>query len=128
MYTNVMFSHFRPYQKKIVLTSSNQAIIKEFLLELLKYNDKRDLHDKLLAWRIARMPVASSHLAEKGVPPGKNMGQILQRLREIWCDNNLQIATAELLNHLPEVLSELEQKRKSPPIWDKTKKKKNKRQ
>jgi len=126
-YRNV--NELLPYQKKIVLTGSKETIVKEYLLELLKYNDKRDLYDQLLAWRIARMPVASRNLAEKGVLPGKKMGEILQKLRLIWCDHNLQMNADDLLEHLPDVLNEweLDEKRKSPPSWDKTSKKRNKR-
>lgn len=118
----------RSYQKIIILgsLSAPPPVIKEYVLELLKYQDKRELHDQLKDWVIPRMPISGSRLTEHGVPAGKSMGHVIHKLKEIWCEHQFKISTDQLLTHVPGVLSQLEQIKKTSPILNKTIRKKKK--
>lgn len=119
-------SNFRSYQKIIILnpSSNTTGVVREYVLELLKYQGKRELHDRLLKWPIPRMPVGGKQLGEHGVLPGKKMGYVTSKLKEIWCEHQFQIDADALLKHLPEVLSEFEEVKKTSPILNKAIKKK----
>lgn len=114
---NLQFLNCRSYQKSIVLNhmSTTAPVVKEFVLELLKYQDKRDIYDQLLRWSIPRMPVGGKQLNEHGVPPGRKMGFITQKLKEIWCAHRFNIDAEQLLTHLPDVLNEYEEMRATAP-------------
>lgn len=118
------FSRFRPYQKKIILSSAKVNHSTEHVLELLKYNDKLELHQKLLNSPMPCMPVGRSQLIERGIR--KNIDEILNKLKKIWCDHNCQITADELLNHVPDVLVELDEEQKNAPSTASKKKKKRK--
>lgn len=113
----------RSYQKIIIL-SNTPGVVREYVRELLKYQDKRDLHDQLLRWSIPRMPVGGRQLAGHGVLPGKKMGFVTSKLREIWCDHEFKIDADALLKHLPDVLNEFEEIKKTSPILNKAIRKK----
>lgn len=82
---------------------------KEYVLELLKLNDKRRLHDQLLEWEMPRYPINGTVLMERGVQPGKKMQRLLSKLRDIWADSNFTMDTDELLKCLPTVLQQTEE-------------------
>lgn len=118
-------SSFRSFQKIIVInqTSSPIGVVREYVLELLLYQGKREIYDQLKAWSIPRLPVTGRHLADAGVPPGKKMGFVQQRFREIWTESHFKLTADELLAQLPNVLNDFEETRKTSPILNKTIKK-----
>lgn len=77
---------------------------KEYILELLKFNDKKRLHDQLLEWEMPYYPLNGKILIEKGCPAGKKIKYVLEKLRDIWADSNFTLQQDELLEHLPMVL------------------------
>lgn len=78
-------------------------LLKDFVLELLKYSDKREIYDELLDWNMPRFPINGNILSEHGYS-GRKMGAILEKLRDIWADSNFQMAQEELLQqHLTPV-------------------------
>lgn len=89
-------------------TTGRPGLMKEFVLELLKYNDKRELHDQLLAWEIPRFPVSGKILLDSGCPPGKKVSIVMHKMRDIWSEHAFTISVDELLKHLPQIISDLE--------------------
>lgn len=81
------------------------------VLELLKYNGKRDLYDKLVTGPIPRMPITNAQLDEKVAVEGKTIAQIKQRLTQIWCEHDLDITADDLLSHIPQILVKLEEEK-----------------
>lgn len=78
---------------------------KEYVLELLKLNDKKRLYDQLLDWQMPNYPLNGTILMEeKGCPTGKKMKYVLNRLRDIWADSNFTLQKDELLEHYPMAL------------------------
>lgn len=79
----------------------------EYVLELLKLNDKRALYDQLSEWDMPKYPINGHILMENGCPAGKKMKVILTKLANIWSENNFSLDKDELLKFLPDVLSEM---------------------
>lgn len=80
-------------------------MLKEFVLELLKYHGKRDLYDQLYEWEQPKYPLNGQSLMDRGVN-GKRVGGILNRLRDIWADSNFQMSGEELLQHHLDVVKQ----------------------
>ncbi|XP_051987060.1 CCA tRNA nucleotidyltransferase 1, mitochondrial-like [Xyrauchen texanus] len=67
------------------------------ILELLKYQGEKELLDELRKWSIPRFPVSGHDLRKLGVTSGKEIGTILQELRDIWKKSRYQMSKEELL-------------------------------
>lgn len=78
---------------------------KEFVLELLIYNDKRPIYDELLNWRRPKFPICESVLRENICNARKvTLDKVLYKLRDIWAESNFQMSQEELLQqHLTDV-------------------------
>lgn len=78
-------------------------LLKEFILELLKYNGKREIYDQILEWEMPKFPINGTVLMDNGCS-GRKMCNILTKLRDIWADSNFQMSQEELLQqHLTDV-------------------------
>lgn len=85
------------------------------LLELLKYNEHHDLHTKLKEWSIPRFPLNGQTLLANGCPPGKDMGVVQAKLRDMWKESSFALSPDELLERLPDVVKEVVKAKPSPP-------------
>lgn len=94
---------------------------KEYVLELLKLNDKKRLHDQLLEWQMPNFPLNGTLLMEKGCPAGKKIKYALQKLRDIWADSNFTLQTEELLEQLPIVMKSYAEEEKQGNMRKKAK-------
>lgn len=94
------------HYQKMCLPQLNRSfkLNKEYVLELLKLNDKRRLHDQLLDWQMPNYPLNGTILIEKGCPAGKKIKYALNKLRDIWADSNFAMEQDELLEKLPVAL------------------------
>lgn len=104
VYSIVVMTQNRYYQK-MCLPQRNRSfkLLKDFVLELLKYNDKRPIYNELLDWEMPKFPVNGAILMENGYS-GRKMGAILEKLRDIWADSNFQMSQEELMQqHLTPV-------------------------
>ncbi|ETN66594.1 CCA-adding enzyme [Anopheles darlingi] len=97
-----------PFQQLCLRTIGNAKLKKEYVLELLKYLGKRDLHRKLSEWPLPVFPVKGHVLIAKGAPKGPKLGLVMDRLKVIWSTNEYNMSEEEILNHLPAVLEEME--------------------
>lgn len=100
-----IFLSYDRYYQKMCLPQKNRSfkLLKDFVLELLKYNDKRQIYDELLEWEQPKFPINGTILTECGYS-GRKMGAIIEKLRDIWADSNFQMSQEELLQqHLTPV-------------------------
>ncbi|XP_065355234.1 CCA tRNA nucleotidyltransferase 1, mitochondrial [Calliphora vicina] len=88
---------------------------REFVEELLKYTNKKELYSALKAWTIPKFPVNGNLLKERGCPSQKKMGIILNQLKLIWAESDFKLTAEELLDqHLPAVMENLTSPSLSP--------------
>ncbi|XP_037949379.1 CCA tRNA nucleotidyltransferase 1, mitochondrial [Teleopsis dalmanni] len=81
---------------------------RDFVEELLKYCNKKNLYESLKAWKMPNFPINGNLLKERGCPLGKKMGSVMLQLKVIWADHDFSISTEELLDkHLPEILAKI---------------------
>lgn len=80
------------------------ALNKRYVLELLKLNDKKDLHDQLLEWKMPKFPLNGNILLEKGCPAGKKIQFVLAKLRKNWVDSAFSLQQNELIGQMPDIL------------------------
>uniref|UniRef100_A0A8W7PRU6 tRNA nucleotidyltransferase/poly(A) polymerase RNA and SrmB- binding domain-containing protein n=1 Tax=Anopheles coluzzii TaxID=1518534 RepID=A0A8W7PRU6_ANOCL len=101
-----------PFQQLCLQTISSVKLKKEYVLELLKYHGKRELYQQLLDWPIPQFPIKGNVLIANGAPKGPKLGEVLDRLKIIWSNNQYNMTQEQLLEHLPAVLEEINVKKK----------------
>lgn len=81
---------------------------REFVEELLKYKNKKDLYSALKSWVVPRFPINGNLLKEKGCPAEKKMGVIMNELKQIWISSDFKLSADDLLDkHLPLILENM---------------------
>ncbi|KAJ8258617.1 hypothetical protein COCON_G00176290 [Conger conger] len=70
------------------------------MCELLKYQGEERLLGRMQTWDIPRFPVSGHDLRRMGITSGKEIGLILQNLRDVWKDSRYQMDKEELLNNV----------------------------
>ncbi|XP_031630117.1 CCA tRNA nucleotidyltransferase 1, mitochondrial-like [Contarinia nasturtii] len=106
------------YQKLCIPQNKRSSkISKEYTLELLKYNDKRQIYDQLLEWEMPEFPINKPILSKRGYK-GTVAELILDKLCVAWADGKFQLSKDELLEqHLTTIaakaIEELEAEKKS---------------
>ncbi|KAM9409943.1 CCA tRNA nucleotidyltransferase 1, mitochondrial isoform 2-T2 [Pholidichthys leucotaenia] len=68
--------------------------------ELLKYQGEAKLLSQLQQWSIPRFPISGHDLRKMGITSGKEIGNTLQNLREVWKKNHYQMDKDELLSYV----------------------------
>lgn len=68
--------------------------------ELLKYQGEHDLLRHMQQWSIPPFPVSGHDIRKVGVSSGKEIGALLQQLREQWKKSGYQMGKDELLSHV----------------------------
>uniref|UniRef100_A0A672QHP2 tRNA nucleotidyltransferase/poly(A) polymerase RNA and SrmB- binding domain-containing protein n=1 Tax=Sinocyclocheilus grahami TaxID=75366 RepID=A0A672QHP2_SINGR len=85
----------KPYTDFII--DSREPDSQSKVLELLKYQGEKKLLDELSRWSIPRFPVSGHDLRKLGFTSGKEIGTILQELRDMWKKSHYQMSKEELL-------------------------------
>lgn len=85
----------KPYTDFII--DSRELDSQSKVLELLKYQGEKKIHNDLSRWSIPRFPVSGHDLRKLGITSGKEIGTILQELRETWKKSRYQMNKEELL-------------------------------
>ncbi|XP_051568267.1 CCA tRNA nucleotidyltransferase 1, mitochondrial-like isoform X2 [Myxocyprinus asiaticus] len=85
----------KPYTDFII--DSREPDTQSKVLELLKYQGEKKLLDELRRWSIPRFPVSGHDLRKLGITSGKEIGTILQELRDTWKNSHYQMSKEELL-------------------------------
>lgn len=100
----------KPYQKLVLLqTMKRYEILQEYVKELFRYNGAMQLLDEFERWTIPKFPVNGSMLV-KHVPIQKMTGKVLIELKRIWIDADFNLTSEQLMEHVPNIVDELEEK------------------
>lgn len=100
-----------PYQQLLVKTKFKVKDVREWIIEVLKYNNSQYLSE-FEAWDAPKFPVNGAMLKEAGVEPGKLMGLVMNELKHVWADSEFSVSAEELLQQVPHIREVLSKKRK----------------
>ncbi|XP_044744555.1 CCA tRNA nucleotidyltransferase 1, mitochondrial isoform X2 [Coccinella septempunctata] len=101
-----------PYKQLLLMSKTKQSDTREWIIEVLKYNNFPQL-EEFKAWTIPKFPITGSILKEKGVQSGKFMGVVMNELKACWVDSDFKASTEELLDQLPKILELLSERKKN---------------
>ncbi|RXM98634.1 CCA tRNA nucleotidyltransferase 1, mitochondrial [Acipenser ruthenus] len=85
----------KPFRDYII--DSREPDVQSRICELLKYQGEEQLLAEMEKWSIPRFPVSGHDLRKMGITSGKEIGAILQTLRDLWKKSGYQIDKDELL-------------------------------
>ncbi|XP_053986198.1 CCA tRNA nucleotidyltransferase 1, mitochondrial [Hylaeus volcanicus] len=97
------------YKRILIHWKGNRDIGKTYICELLKCKQLLDVAAEFEKVRIPRFPV-NGHMFKGQVKKGKTIGIIIKTLKDIWLDKNFEITAEELLQEVPRIISEIEDK------------------
>lgn len=100
-----------PYQQLLVKAKYRTKDVREWIIEVLKYNNSQFLSE-FEAWEQPKFPISGTMLKEAGVEAGKVMGLVLDELKSIWVDSEFNVSAEELLQQVPHIRDVLSKKRK----------------
>lgn len=76
---------------------TNKKIKKEWVLKLLKYNDRSRMIEKLKNWVVPTFPVTGYDLIQAGIKQGPELGEKLKELEDHWKRTGYKKTKDELL-------------------------------
>lgn len=88
----------KPYQDFII--DSREADATARVCELLKYQGEHGLLKQMQQWSIPPFPVSGHDIRKVGISSGKEIGVLLQQLREQWKKSGYQLEKDELLSYI----------------------------
>nr|KAF6476700.1 tRNA nucleotidyl transferase 1 [Rousettus aegyptiacus] len=88
----------KPYQDFIIDCREPEATTR--VCELLKYQGEHGLLRDMRRWSVPPFPVSGHDIRRAGVSSGKEIGALLQQLREQWKKSGYQMGKDELLSHV----------------------------
>jgi len=101
----------KPYQQLILIQSTGRyEIYREYAKEVLKYRGAMELLDEVEQWKIPKFPINGNMMKEHVSNP-KIIGLVLKKLKQIWIDEDFKLTSEHLLEHVPSILSELEEEK-----------------
>jgi len=101
----------KPYQNIVLNTKAKVQDVQEFVCELLRYKGSLKLLEDFKNWNPPKFPI-NGHDLKPHVPHGKIIGRVLTSLKKIWLDDDFKSSSEDLLKQVPEILAQLEEKRK----------------
>uniref|UniRef100_A0A8C8RRX9 tRNA nucleotidyl transferase 1 n=1 Tax=Pelusios castaneus TaxID=367368 RepID=A0A8C8RRX9_9SAUR len=91
----------KPFQDLII--DSRESDMNSRVCELLKYQGEAHLLKKMQEWTVPSFPVSGHDLRKMGISSGKEIGTILQQLRDRWKKSDYQMDKEELLSCVEKV-------------------------
>ncbi|EHB09879.1 tRNA-nucleotidyltransferase 1, mitochondrial [Heterocephalus glaber] len=88
----------KPYQDFII--DSREPDMTGRVCELLKYQGEHRLLKEMEQWSIPPFPVSGHDIRKVGISSGKEIGALLQQLREQWKRSGYQMEKEELLSYI----------------------------
>ncbi|XP_049498682.1 CCA tRNA nucleotidyltransferase 1, mitochondrial isoform X1 [Panthera uncia] len=88
----------KPYQDFIIDSRESDATTR--VCELLKYQGEHRLLEQMQQWCIPPFPVSGHDIRKVGISSGKEIGAVLQQLREQWKKSGYQMEKDELLSYI----------------------------
>ncbi|KAL0869059.1 hypothetical protein ABMA27_007375 [Loxostege sticticalis] len=101
-----------PYEKLVLNAKIKQKNAVEYVQEVLKYRGEGDLLRQFINWQIPHFPVSGQTLKENGVPPGKMYGPIINKLKDIWIENEYKQTSDDLVKFIPSIIDDFERQKK----------------
>ncbi|XP_013170490.1 PREDICTED: CCA tRNA nucleotidyltransferase 1, mitochondrial-like [Papilio xuthus] len=99
-----------PYEKLVLHSKMKQKDAIDYTKEVLKYRGDEDLLELFNKWEVPRFPINGKILKDNGVPPGKMYGPIINKLKDIWIDNEYKQTPDDLAKLIPSLIGEFENK------------------
>lgn len=87
-------SHF------LVFVKARESSATSRIHELLKYQGEEELLKQMQEWSIPSFPVTGHDLRQMGISSGKDIGPLLQQLRDQWKKSDYQMNKEELLSYV----------------------------
>lgn len=81
-------------------TQSREPDATARVCELLKYQGEHGLLREMQRWSVPPFPVSGHDIRKVGISSGKEIGALLQRLREQWKQSGYRMEKEELLSHV----------------------------
>lgn len=100
----------KPYFLLVLNTKGKAKDMREYVLELFKYKGRFDLISQFEDWKVPFFPVNGT-MVRSHVSHPKLIGKVLTALREIWVDNDFKLTNQELMQHVPRIVSDIEDSR-----------------
>jgi len=97
----------RAYKHLLADYRGTKRLGRMFLVELLRYRGQHQLVKEFEEWELPRFPVTGATLKEAGVPVGRYMSKVLDRLKERWVQQDFTIEERQLVDMIPEILEDL---------------------
>ncbi|XP_041128695.1 CCA tRNA nucleotidyltransferase 1, mitochondrial-like [Polyodon spathula] len=91
----------KPFRDYII--DSREPDVQSRICELLKYQGEEQLLAEIEKWSIPHFPVSGHDLRKMGIASGKEIGAILQTLRDLWKNSGYQMNKDELLKDVKNV-------------------------
>lgn len=88
----------KPYQDFIIDSREPDAAARVW--ELLKYQGQPGLLRALQQWSVPAFPVSGHDIRKAGISSGKEIGALLQQLRDQWKRSGYRMEKDELLSHI----------------------------
>ncbi|XP_074861193.1 CCA tRNA nucleotidyltransferase 1, mitochondrial isoform X2 [Carettochelys insculpta] len=86
----------KPYQDFII--DSREPDMNARICELLKYQGEEHLLKEMQQWCVPSFPISGHDLRKMGISSGKEIGTVLQQLRDQWKKSGYQMDKEELLS------------------------------
>lgn len=91
----------KPYQDFII--DSREPDMNSRICELLKYQGEEHLLKEMQEWSVPSFPISGHDLRKMGISSGKEIGTVLQQLRDQWKKSGYQMDKEELLTCVKKV-------------------------
>lgn len=88
----------KPYQDFVI--DCREPDVTTRVCELLKYQGEHDLLQQMEHWTVPPFPVSGHDIRRVGISSGKEIGLLLQQLRDQWKKSGYRLDKEELLSHV----------------------------
>lgn len=97
----------RLYQNLVLFSKIKPATMREYITQLLKYQNKADLIKDFEEWKLPPFPLNGNIVRAYGTVGGKDIGVVIQAMKQHWSENDFKLSREQLLQDLPKIMSEL---------------------
>lgn len=80
------------------------------MTEVLKYKGDEIILEHFKKWQIPKFPINGKVLKDAGVSPGKMYGPIINKLKNIWFENEYEQTAEDLVKFIPEIVEDFKLK------------------
>ncbi|XP_062977690.1 CCA tRNA nucleotidyltransferase 1, mitochondrial [Elgaria multicarinata webbii] len=88
----------KPYQDFVIDSREADAISR--ICELLKYQGEEHLLKEMQQWSVPTFPISGHDIRKMGISSGKEIGIVLQQLRDQWKKSDYRMDKEELLSYV----------------------------